>query len=238
MAIIINPLAQLSQADAGPIPAQPITPQSVSSLYQLIGQASDFSAQSDAFNTTAAGDVSEAGAYTSAGDIARANARLALVGGDIEQAQEGIKLGQTIGAQRAQVAGGGFANSGSALSLLSSSTRQGLLEQQITGVNSQLQAGGFEEQAAASDAEAAAAKAAGNTATANAAHATAMANSAKTFASATAASMSLSVPGIPKISSTSIPNLSDMAPSVNGPFGPSLAHIVNNQAVANSPPGP
>lgn len=234
MAIIINPLAQLNAANAGPIPTQPVTPQSVSSLYQLIGQASDLAAQSDAFTTTAAGDVSEASAYTSAGDIARANARLALVGGDIEQAQEGIKLGQTIGTQRAQVAGGGFASSGSALALLSSSTRQGLLQQQITGVNAQLQAGGFEEQAAASDAEAAAAKAAGNTATANAAHATSMSNFAKTFASATAASMSLNIPGVPTISSTSIPSLSDMAPSIPNQYslGPQLAHIVNNQVVA------
>jgi hypothetical protein len=183
------------------------TPATVSNLFQLIGESSDLSAQGQSFQDIAAGDVAEAGAYGEAGDIARGNARLAIVGGQIEQAQEQVKLGQTIGSQKAAVAAGGFASSGSALSLLRSSTQQGLLQQQITGVNSELQAGGYEAQGAASDAEAAAATAAGKSATDLSAHAIAMAAATKTYATNVAGQMSLTVPGLANLSGTNIPSV-------------------------------
>jgi hypothetical protein len=183
---------------AAPIttPGIPTTPATVSNLFSLIGEASQFAATGVSEGDIAAGDAAEAGAYTDAGNIARANARLALVGGDIEQAQEQIKLGTTLGSQRAAVAGGGFAESGTALNLLRSSTQQGHLEQQITGVNATLQSGGFEEQGAASDAEAAAATAAGASATALGTSAAALGASATTYATTTATSMGMTIPGI------------------------------------------
>jgi hypothetical protein len=186
-------------------PATPTTPANVSSLFDLLGQSSQADTQEISFGDIAAGDLQEAGAYGTAAGIATANSRLALIGGDIEQAQEGIKLGQTIGSQRAAVSAGGFANSGTALNLLRSSTQQGHIQQQITGVNAELQSGGFQEQAAAAGAEGSAASAAAASQTALAAGAKALSVATKTMATNTAASMGITVPGMSKLSGTNIP---------------------------------
>lgn len=220
----------------------PQTPQSVNALFGVISNAASDAGQATAQGDIAAGDQAEAGAYGNAQAIADANSRLALVGGTIEQSMEQVKLGQTLGSQRAAVSAGGFANSGSALSLMQSSTRQGLLEQQITGVNAELQSGGFEEQGAASAAESAAASAAGNAATAMSANFTALSNASKTFATNTAAQMGLNVPGIANISGTSIPGVNDLTPGQQGPNN-GLPYVgINGQlitpGVTNTPNNP
>lgn len=206
-----------SQTIGSGVPSVPATPASVSALFGLIGQASSDAAQGISQGDIAAGDVNEANAYGNAAAIATANSRLALVGGDIEQAQEQIKLGQTIGSQKATVAANGFSSGGTALSLLRSSTRQGLLQQQITGVNADLQSGGFQEQAAASTAEGDAATAAAASATTLGANYNALSTATKTFAATQAAQMGLNVPGIANISGTSIPNTADLTPGAAGP---------------------
>lgn len=189
-------------------PPIPTTPASVSSLFNLISTAAEFDANAKSQTDISQGNADEASAYTSAGNIARANARLALVGGDIEQAQRQVKLGATLGSQRAAVAAGGFANSGTALSLLRSSTQQGLLDQQVIGMNASLKSGGYEAQSYASDAEAAAARSAATSATDMAAHAKAMSAATKTYATNTAADMNVTIPNLDKLSSTTIPSVS------------------------------
>lgn len=189
-----------------PPPAVTSTPGNVASLFGLINTAVTSDASATAAGITAAGDLNEANAYGNAQAIAAGNARVALIGGQVEQSMQQVKLGQTLGEQRAQVSGGGFAESGTALNLLKSSTQQGALEQQITGVNSELQAGGFEEQGAAAAAEATAATAASSAAAANAASLSAIGAAAKTSATNAAAAMGLNIPGLNNLSGTSIPS--------------------------------
>jgi hypothetical protein len=176
-----------------PLGSLPENPQSVSDLFTLIGQGINYGAQATAASDLATGDLGEAATYGSAEDIAAANARLATISGQVEQEQEQVQLGQTIGAQKAAVAGGGFAESGSALDLLRSSTQQGLLQQQITGTQAALQSGGYAEQAQAYAGEASAATAAGNSQSALAAGYTQLSSATKTFAGETAAAMGMKI---------------------------------------------
>lgn len=223
-------------------PTTPQTPANVASLFGLEGQASEELAASQSEGIIAGGDIAEAGAYGTAGAIATANSRLALVGGDIEQAQEAIKLGNTIGSQRAAVSAGGFANSGTALNLLRSSVQQGHIQQQITGVNAQLQSGGFMEQAEAAAAEGSAATAAAASQQTLAANQAALSAATKTMATNTAASMGITVPGLTKLSGTNLPV--PTMPGANGPnngmpyVGTSGRLIVPNQPGSNVTPAP
>ena len=189
----------------GTAPGASLTPQTASDLISSITNATQEFGQANAENAMATGDLGEETAYNTAGSIANANARLALVGGQVQQYQQGLQIQQTLGAQRAAVSAGGFAESGSSLALLRSSTQQGLLQQQITGVNSELQAGGYTEQGAASAAEAAAAGAAAASSSALAANATTIATTSKTNAINEAAALGLNIPGISNISATSMP---------------------------------
>ena len=181
------------------------TPQNVSSLFEAIntGVTSDAQAASEAILGT--GDIAEANAYASAEGIANANARLATVGGQVAQAQEGLQITKTLGSQKAAVAASGFQESGSALSLLKSSTQQGLIQQQVIGVNAAEQAGGYLSQAAASAAEAGAATAAGNAATSLSQSEAAVGAASKTSAINEAAAMGLNIPGLANLSATNIP---------------------------------
>jgi hypothetical protein len=183
----------------------PVTEQTTGDLFaDITGGVTDF-ANAGASSATAAGDLEEAGAYETAEAIANSNARLAGVAGTVEQAQQGIQIRQTLGTQMSQVAAGGFGESGSALSLLRSSTQQGLLAQQITGVNAELQAAGYEQQGAASEAEAGAASGAATAASGLAASYAALGAASKTAAITTAAGMGVNIPGLGGLSATSIP---------------------------------
>lgn len=106
---------------------------------------------------TAQGDDAEQQGYLTAEEIARQNAALETVSGQIQNVAQEREVRQTLGTQRAQVAGAGFGNSGSALALLKASRRQGYLGEQLTGVQAEITAGGYAGQAAAAASEASAA---------------------------------------------------------------------------------
>ncbi len=179
-----------------------------------------------------AGYTSEAGTYSSAAAIARQNETLAGAAGTIEQAQIGLQVGRTIGSQQAGIASAGFGSGGTALNLMRASQRQGVLEQQLTGVNSTMQQMGYEEQATAATAESQAASTSAATsltaaAAANsaAATATAVGNATKTNANSMAATLGLNIPGLSGLSATSMPTIdpSNIAALQPTPTGPTMS---------------
>lgn len=113
----------------------------------------------------AQGDTAEQSGYLTAQDIAEQNASLEKVSGSIQQAQQEREVNQSLGTQQAAVASAGFGSGGSALALLRSSRQQGYLAEQLTGVQSDITAGGFIGQAAAAKSEASAAGIAASAAT-------------------------------------------------------------------------
>ena len=123
-----------------------------------------YTAKAEGVSST--GDLTEAGLYGNAAEIATGNAALAGISGQLQEFQTRRAVMQTLGSQRADVAAAGFRSAGSSLSLLRSSTQQGNVAQQLVAVQSGLQAGGFQEQAAAANAEGAAATTASQNASA------------------------------------------------------------------------
>ena len=220
------------------------TPANVSSLFEAINAGVTNLANANAQNTIAAGDTQEAAAYGNAIQVAEAGARLSRVAGSVQQQQEGVQIAKTIGQQKAAVAGGGFAASGTALNLLRSSTRQGMFQQQITGVDAELKAEGFETQGAAATAEQASATAAAGAATATAKSLTAIGQQSKTNAINEAAAMGLNIPGLQNLSSTNIPNANPVTVAqqnngsvgLGGNNGTWTALPLNNPASWSSPP--
>ena len=190
----------------------PVNASSISDLFSTEMTSATDTGQSEAEATLATGDTGEATAYSNAAAIAAANARLATVGGTVEQAQQQVQLGQTLGAQRAAIAGGGFQEAGSGLNILRASTQQGRLEQQITGVNASLQAGGFEEQQAASVAEETAAQTASSEANVLSSNFASQASQSKTNAALIASAMNVSPSGQPAASN----NFSDFSKFASG----------------------
>lgn len=130
----------------------------VSSLYGEEGAAAAATGEATALSEESQGASAEAGQYQKAAAISSNNATIALVSGGLEQYVQTRQLQNTLGAQRAGVAGGGFQESGSAVDLARSSLQQGLLQNQVIGLNANMQAGGYLEQAQASEAEATAAQ--------------------------------------------------------------------------------
>jgi hypothetical protein len=202
MSISINPLGATSG-----IGTDPLNSQTISDLFGAIDQAPTDFAASTADSALAAGDTTEGNLYGTAEGIANSNATLAQAAGQVEQAQQGLQIRQTIGSQRAAVAAGGFQEAGSAVDLLRSSTQQGLLAQQITGVNSQLQASSYLQQGTALAAQGTAAAAAGTAANDNAASLSALGTAAKTNAVNEAAALNVNIPGLANLSGTSIPTV-------------------------------
>lgn len=87
----------------------------------------------DLFQAT--GDRLEAKNYEEAQHLALINKQFTKSSTAIEQQQAGRQIAQTIGAQEAGVGGTGFAETGSAMSLLRSSAQQGALAHQTIAVN-------------------------------------------------------------------------------------------------------
>jgi hypothetical protein len=140
-----------------------------STLYGEEAGSTEATGQAQSLNIEAQGTAAEAGEYGTAASISGQNAQIAAVSGQLEEYQQNRELMNTIGTQKAQISGAGFQEAGSALSLATSSMRQGLLQQQATGVNTQLEMGGYLEQAQASVAEESAANTASATEAASAA---------------------------------------------------------------------
>jgi hypothetical protein len=122
----------------------------------------------------AAGDFSEAKSYDMATALALQNEKFTETSTAIKEAQQQRSLTQTIGGQQADVAGAGFAESGSALDLLRDSASQGALTHAVLGQQGLITEAGYNEQAQSYQNMSQAATTAGNAA-----------NDASTFADVT-----------------------------------------------------
>lgn len=96
------------------------TSQGIGAAGDLFGGIADF-----------AGGMASASAYKKAAKYAAQNAIIAREAGDIKLDQASRQIFKVLGAQQAQVAGAGLANSGSAQYLLRDSISQGALEKAI-----------------------------------------------------------------------------------------------------------
>jgi hypothetical protein len=101
----------------------------------------------DAHRAKAAGDVFEKKNYDLAAVYADQNAKFTETSTAIKGAQLDRQLYQTIGGQAADVAGAGFAASGSALDLMRDSASQGALTHAVAGEQGLITEAGYKEQA-------------------------------------------------------------------------------------------
>ena len=180
-------------------------------LYSEAGQSANAAANAKALNLSAQGQTAEAGQYDIAQQISLQNAAIEQVSGQIQQYQTSRNVLKIAGQQQAGYAGAGFANSGTALDVARSTLQQGVLENQVTGLNASLAAGGYFSQAASSAAEATTARTAASVSTANAAAASNLAQLSANSAVATKNFMS-QIPGF----------------DPNNPTGPSTYNPLSN----------
>ena len=117
-------------------------------------QATAYSNEAEAYQSAMAayGGVGEAyttvaGTYETAAAQATNNATLEAAAGNIQEYQEALASQQTIGTQEADVAGSGFGQGGTALSLFRQSNRQAALTQALTGLQTNINVAGYQEQA-------------------------------------------------------------------------------------------
>lgn len=109
-------------------------------------------AVSDLFNSSAhkykaQGDLIEAQNYDLASELATQNEKFTETSTAIKQAQLDRSIYQTIGGQQADVAGAGFAESGSALDLMRDSAAQGALTKAVAGQQGLITEAGYTEAA-------------------------------------------------------------------------------------------
>lgn len=95
----------------------------------------------------AQGDALEGQNYDLASTLALQNEQFATTSTAIKQAQNDRNIYQTIGGQQADVAGAGFAASGSALDIMRDSASQGALTKAVAGQQGLIQEAGYQEQA-------------------------------------------------------------------------------------------
>jgi hypothetical protein len=115
-------------------------------------------------NAKAQGDFAEAQNYDLASELATQNEQFTKTSTAIKEAQQQRELTMTLGGQKADVAGGGFAESGSSLDLLRDSASQGALTHAVLGQQGLITEAGYTEQATSYANMATAATAAGNAA--------------------------------------------------------------------------
>lgn len=120
----------------------------------LRGLAASNAANAAASTTQSEGYLREAEAYENVGAIAKENATIEGVSGNIKQLQLGRAVQRTLGSQRAAVASAGFASSGSSLDVMKSSIQEGYLADQLIRSQTAVTQGGYLEQGAAAQAEA------------------------------------------------------------------------------------
>ena len=101
---------------------------------------------SESLRIKAQGDLAEARSYDLAANLSLLNKQYTVTETGVRQTQTGREIYQTIGAQEAGVAGGGLAESGSALDLLRSSASQGALSHAIIGQQGLITEAGYQEQ--------------------------------------------------------------------------------------------
>jgi hypothetical protein len=94
----------------------------------------------------AQGDLAEASSYEMAANLALLNEGYTKTATAVKEAQNEREVYQTISQQEAGVAGGGLAESGSALDLLRDSASQGALSHAIIGQQGLITEAGYQEQ--------------------------------------------------------------------------------------------
>lgn len=119
-------------------------------INSLGGAASDLFSIS-AHHAKATGDLIEAQNYDQAGVFARQNEQFTAVSTSIKQAQLDRESYKMIGGQAADVAGAGFAQSGSALDIMRESASQGALTKAVGEQQGLITEAGYEEQAKSFD---------------------------------------------------------------------------------------
>lgn len=97
----------------------------------------------------ASGDRKAASNYLEAADIENQNAQLAKMSAAIQETATQRQINKTIGGQAADVAGAGFAQSGSALDLMKDSASQGALQKALIGLQGQINSNSYAAQAGA-----------------------------------------------------------------------------------------
>lgn len=119
--------------------------------------------QASADRMRARGSRLQAQDYTSAAALADENAQFAETSTRIKEAQAARSTYQAIGQEQSDIAGAGFANSGSALDLLASAAQQGALTKAVIGEQGyiteegyRVQAGAYRDMASAANLEASA----------------------------------------------------------------------------------
>jgi hypothetical protein len=117
-----------------------------STFTNIGGAVSDlFSIGAD--ESKAEGDRLEGQNYLLASNLAKQNEKFTETSTAIKQSQIDRGLYQTIGGQQADIAGAGFAASGSALDLLRDSASQGALTKAVAGQQGLITEAGYTEQA-------------------------------------------------------------------------------------------
>lgn len=156
----INPLQGLS-ADGSLSLATPSGLGTGSNIFSGLN-GFNFNAAGSAISdlTGAIGDASEASAYEQAAKTALQNEKLAGESGALQGYAAERAAYQTIGRQKAQVAGNGFTAGGSNEQLLRSSQQQASLNQAAIHVQTSINENGYAEQATAYQGQAKAAQAA------------------------------------------------------------------------------
>jgi hypothetical protein len=95
----------------------------------------------------AQGDLAQASEYDLAGNLATANEQYTETSTAIKEMQQQRSNTLQIGTQQADIAGAGFANSGSALDILADSASQGALAKAVLGQQGLITEAGYTEQA-------------------------------------------------------------------------------------------
>ena len=115
-------------------------------INDIAGAASDlFAAQGD--KAKASYDFAEGQQYGLASDLATQNEQFTETSTAIKEAQQQREMMNTLGGVKADVAGAGFAESGSALDIMRESASQGALAHAVLGQQGLITEAGYTEQA-------------------------------------------------------------------------------------------
>lgn len=97
----------------------------------------------------AQGDIVEGENYSAAAVLAKQNENFTEQSTQVQQVMADRQIQQGIGTTKSEVAGAGFAESGSALDILRSGAQQGALQKQLIGQQGLITEAGYNEQAEA-----------------------------------------------------------------------------------------
>lgn len=118
----------------------------VSDLFAGFGATTNANLQAQGLRIKAQGDLAEGGEYDLAASLAAQNEKYTEISTAIQQMQQERNTTMQIGGQRAEIAGAGFAESGSALDILRDSASQGALAKQVLGQQGLITEAGYTEQ--------------------------------------------------------------------------------------------